>query len=197
MENDSIQDLISRTIEGVEALVGTESGEIFVDVPVDTPQYVRVREGDLVQEGDIRSETAGDLESASLEKWTVESIGADTVVGTDRKTGDRHEWTREELERKLASGALSTNLTGFERANVVGSEHDTPTDKSGDNSITVAVYGDDGRKFTRTYRPDKEGDGRNLELVDPDERVDEFDPELRAEFDRTVAGALEDEGYAV
>ena len=197
MANDSIQSLISRTIEGVEALVGTESDEIFIEIRVDTPQYVRVREGDLVQEGDIRSETAGDLESASLEKWTVESIGAETVVGTDRKTGERREWSREELERKLASGGLSTNLTGFERVHVVGTETAGPAEESERDSITVAVYGDDGRTFTRTYRPDADGDGRNLELVDPDERVENFDPELRAEFDRTVAGALEDEGYAV
>lgn len=197
MANDSIQGLISRTIEGVEALVGTESDEIFIEIRADTPQYVRVREGDLVQEGDVRSETPGDLESASLEKWTVESIGAETVVGTNRTTGDRREWEREELERKLASGGLSTNLSGFERANVAGAENDSPTEKSRNGSITVAVYGDDGRTFTRTYRPDEAGDGRNLELVGPDERTDNFDPELRAEFDRTVAEALEAEGYAV
>ncbi|ELZ15138.1 hypothetical protein C477_18160 [Haloterrigena salina JCM 13891] len=194
MRKDNDRSLVSRTIEGAETLVSTEPGEIFVDVPAANARYVRVEEGDTVQEGDIRSRSAEELASESLRKWRIETIGPETVIGTDRETDERHEWNREELEQKLAIGGFSTNLSGFERATVSG-----PGDESNGESVTVTVYGNDSRKFTQTYRPvdDTDRDERRLELAATDERVETFDDDVRERFESTVALALRNEGYAV
>lgn len=201
MRNDRVRRLITRTIEGVEALVNTESGEIFMDIPAENPQYIRVEEGDTVQEGDIRSRKKRELESPSLRKWTIETIGQEIVVGTDRETGARHEWDRESLETKLAIGELSTNLTSFDRVNVI-SRSDDPNheERSDEESGTVMVYGNDGQKFTLTYRlvdDDAGGEERHVELTTPDERLNALEPDVRERFDRAVEHALRDEGYAV
>ena len=194
MKHDSDRSFVSRTIEGVETLVSTEPGEIFVDVPDANARYVRVEEGDTVQEGDVRSRSAEELASDSLRKWRIESIGPETVIGTDRETDERREWDREELEQKLAIGTFSTNLNGFERATV-----GEATDASNGEPVSVTVYGNDSRKFTQTYRPvdDTDRDERRLELATADDRVETFDDDLREQFDNTVALALRNEGYAV
>lgn len=202
MIDNGVRELISRTIDGVEALVDTRSGEIFLDVPASEPNYIRVREGDTVREGDIRSRTEQELESTSLDRWTIEDIGRETVVGTDEETGQRREWDRESLERRLAIGGLSATLTDFERVHVIG-ESDTQRREgrgSNEGAVIVSVYGNDGRKFVRTYRRSDEGSGAaesRLELVDSDTRVAEFEPGLQERFDRVVERALRDEGYAV
>lgn len=178
----------------METLVSTESGEIFVDIPDANARYVRVEEGETVQEGDIRSRSSEELASESLRKWTIETIGPETVIGTDRETGERREWDREELEQALAIGGFSTNLSGFERATVSGG-----ADASTEESVTVTVYGNDSRKFTQTYRlvDDADRDERRLELAAADERVKTFEADLREQFDSAVALALRNEGYAV
>lgn len=202
MSNDRNRELVTRTIEGVETLVSTELGEIFVDVPGSNSRYIRVEEGDTVQEGDIRSRTAEELASESLRKWTIETIGPETVIGTDQETGERSEWDRESLDQKLAIGGFSTDLTDFERVKVSGAV-DTSTQNgrpSDAESVTVTVYGNDSRRFTETYRPidaDASGDERRLELTDSDERVERLDPDLRERFDQAVELALRNDGYAV
>lgn len=200
MSNDRDRRLVSRTIEGVETLVSTESGEIFVDVPGTNSRYIRVEEGDTVQEGDIRSRTAEELESDSLRKWTIETIGPETVIGTDRETGERREWDRDSLDRKLAIGGLSTDLTDFERVNIGGGADESERNGRGSNEVPVTVYGNDSRKFTQTYRridDDVGDDERRLELAESDERVERFDPDLRERFDQAVELALRNDGYAV
>lgn len=200
MSNDRARNMVSRSIEGVETLVSTESGEIFVDVPASNPRYIRVEEGDTVQEGDIRSRTPDELASESLRKWTVETIGPETIIGADRETGERREWDRESLEQKLAIGGLSTNLTDFERVKVSGGADASNGDEPGSDEVSVTVYGNDSRKFTETYRRidgDGDGDERRLELTESDERVERFEPELRERFDQAVELALRNEGYAV
>ena len=200
MSKNRNRELVTRTMEGVETLVSTEPGEIFVDVPGSNSRYIRVEEGDTVQEGDIRSRTAEELESESLRKWTIETIGPETVIGTDQKTGERHEWDRESLDQKLAIGGLSTNLTNFERATVSGAANSSAQNEPDSDEISVTVYGNDSRKFTETYRRISDDDGvdeRRLELTESDERVERFDPELRDRFDQAVELALRNEGYAV
>lgn len=194
MNNDSDRRLVPRSIEGTETLVSTESGEIFVDVPAANARYIRVEEGETVQEGDVRSRSAEEVASESLRKWTIETIGPETVIGTDQKTGERREWEREALEQKLAIGGLSTELTGFERVNVSGK-----TDTSDQNSVTVAVYGNDSRKFSQTYHPisDSRDEDRRLELTEADNRVETFEASLRERFDHAVEFALRNEGYAI
>ena len=204
MSSNTVRQLISRTIEGVEALVTTESGEIFLDVPAETPRYIRVEEGATIQEGDIRSRTAKELESPTLRKWTVETIGRKTVEGTDRETGEEHEWDREELETKLAIGALSTNLVDFDRVNVTrGAATATPNAERPDEesaTVDVTVYGNDGQKFSQTYRlleTDAAGEDRRVELEASDERVKTLETDLRERFDRAVEEALDDESYTL
>ncbi|WP_440766210.1 hypothetical protein [Natronorubrum sp. DTA7] len=194
MNNDSDRRLVPRSIEGTETLVSTESGEIFVDVPAANARYVRVEEGETVQEGDVRSRSAEEVASESLRKWTIETIGPETVIGTDQKTGERREWEREALEQKLAIGGLSTDLTGFERVNVSGE-----TNTSDRNSVTVTVYGNDSRKFTQTYHPisDSGDEDRRLELTEADNRVKTFEASLRERFDHAIEFALRNEGYAI
>ncbi|WP_224333855.1 hypothetical protein [Haloprofundus halobius] len=201
MSTDRVLRLISRTIDGVETLVNTESGEIFIDVPAATPQYIRVEEGDTIQEGDTRSRTERELESPTLRKWTVERIGRGTVVGTDIETGERREWERESLEKQLAIGGLSTNLTSFDRMNVTGgAKSPGHRGETGEESLIVVLYGNDARRFIQTYRvvDDESGGGeRRVELMEPDERVESFDPDLRKRFDRAVEQALQTEGYVI
>lgn len=197
MSDSKVRKLISRTIEGVETLVNTDPGELFIDVPATDPRYIRVEEGDTVREGDIRSRAEEELESPSLRKWTIATIGRKTVVGIDQETGERQEWDREALEKKLAVGEFSATLTGFDRVNVAGESN--REERSGEETATVAVYGNDGRKFVQTYRlvDDAGGDGRRVELTETDEYVGKVEPELQEEFDRAVEHALRNEGYVV
>ncbi|QLG28433.1 hypothetical protein HUG10_13135 [Halorarum halophilum] len=196
MGTDRERKMESRTIEGTETLVNVKVGEIFIDIPAASARYIRVREGDVVREGDIRARAEEELESPSLGKWTIETIGPETVIGTDQETGERREWERKTLEQQLATGGLSTNLTDFERVNVT----DRKGEEAEERSVVAVVYGNDGRKFTRTFRPvdgEADGDERQLEPTDADERVEEFGAELRERFDRAVELALRNEGYAI
>ncbi|MFC6826631.1 hypothetical protein [Halopelagius fulvigenes] len=201
MSTDKVRKLISRTIDGADALVNTESGEIFIDVPAETPQYIRVEEGDVIQEGDIRSRTEEELDSPTLRKWTVEEIGRKRVVGTDTETGEQREWERESLEKKLAIGSLSTNLTSFDRTNVTGGAKKSDNEEqTGEESIVVVLYGDDGRKFTQKYHAlddESGGDERYAELMESDERIETFEPGLRVRFDQAARRALQTEGYEI
>lgn len=201
MAKDSVRELISRTIDDVEALVYPEPGEIFIDVPADEPQYIRVEEGDTIQEGDIRSHTEAELESPSLGRWTVERIGRKTVVGTDQDTGERREWVRQSLEKQLAIGGFSTELTDFDRVTVTGgakpSNHEGQSERE---AVILNLYGNDGQEFTQTYRliDERAGNGeRHVELTKPDKRVETFENDLRERFDRAAERALRDEGYTV
>lgn len=202
MSAKNARNLVPRTIEGVETLVSTTSGEIFIDVPAANPRYIRVEEGDTVQEGDIRSQTVDELAAVSLKKWTIETIGPETVIGTDQSTSERREWDRKSLEQKLAIGSLSTDLTNFERVNVSGKPNVSNQERRqlDEEAVTVTVYGNDSRKFINTYRlvgDGAGGDERRLELLESDERIKKFDPALRERFDQAVELALRNEGYGI
>ena len=155
----------------------------------------------MILEGDIRSRKEEELESPSLRKWTIERIGPKTVVGTDQETGEQHEWERESLEKQLAIGGLSTNLTDFDRVNVTGGAKTlNHEEETGEESIIVVLYGNDGRKFTQTYHAindGTDGDERRVELMESDRRVEMFEPDLRERFDQAVERALRNEGYTV
>lgn len=103
---------------------------------------------------------------------TIAAIGPETIIGTDRETGERREWDREVLEHKLAVAGYSTNLTDFERVNVgVSNATDREGRRSDEKSVTVTVYGNDSRKFTQKYR-----------FVDDD--IDELDGDVRGGAER-------------
>lgn len=189
-----------REIQGVRVGVGTDPDELFLDLPITRPIYIRVSEGDRIQEGDVRargsfelSEGGDELASTTLRTWEVLEIGPETVVLRDLASDGREERDREELEYDLATGVLSTNLTEFERVSVVRTG---PWDEE-DNTpphVTVTAYGNDGRKFSRVYHL---GEGTTLEYWRQDRAITEFSDALRDRFERRVAGALEDDGYSV
>ncbi len=198
MNDEYTRTLVPRTIEGTEALVSTDPGEIFLDMPATSPRYIRVREGEIVQEGDVRSRDERELESASLRKWKIEEIGSKTVVGSNTETGARREWDRESLEQRLGIGSFSTDLTNFERVSVT----EAGTEENDDRPpvVTVIVYGNNGKKFIQRYRLLEDGDDtdeRRLDLYEPDRKTEAFDDELRERFVRSVELALRGEGYAV
>lgn len=197
MTTDPIRSLVSRTIGGTEVLVSTEPDEIFLDVPATGQDYIRVVEGELVQEGDVRARNERDLTSQTLRAWEINEITTETVHGTDVDTGNSKEWDREELEQKLADGTLSTDLTDFERADVPQRENDeTEPDSS---IVTVTVYGNNGQRFQQSFHPAADGGSsdRQLEVSQMDPKIEEFDDELQAMFTRTVEIALRSEGYAI
>lgn len=192
--------LVSRTIEGTDVLVGTEPGEIFLDIPATSPRYIRVEEGGIVQEGDVRGKSSMELESASLKKWRIAEIGSDTVRGVDLDSGKSREWDRETLETRLGIGEYSTDLTDFERVSVtqVGNWHGyQESDGEKEPYVMAIVYGNNGRKFTQTYRFVEPGEQRSLELRRRDRKTEEFDEDLLARFEKATELALRSEGYAL
>lgn len=194
-----------REIQGARVGVGTAPDELFLDLPITRPIYVRVGEGDRLQEGDVRArgsfelaEGGDELASTTLRTWEVIEIGPETVTVRDLATDGREQWDREKLEHDLSTGVLSTNLTEFERVSVVrtGSWDDDGDDEDDGEpaSVTVTAYGNDGRKFTRAYRLRDDG---SLEYRRQDHSIAEFDDTLRDRFERRVGEALVDDGYSV
>ncbi|XVH33044.1 hypothetical protein ACNS7O_04735 [Haloferacaceae archaeon DSL9] len=195
MTNNTTRTLVTRTVEGVEALVSTEPNELFLDIPASSPRYIHVRVGDVVREGDVRSRQGRELESPTLSKWRIEEIGPETVVGTDLDDGDRTEWNREKLETQLAIGTNSVDLSSFERVSIARSEGWGDSGPHSEPHLTVVVYGNDGRTFHRTYGVDDET--RQPEQWYQDHIVDEFDSAVRERFEEAIELALRNDGYTV
>ncbi|WP_306058992.1 hypothetical protein [Natronococcus wangiae] len=185
-----------QIIDGVEALVNLDPDELFLDLPANTPRYIRVREGDRLQEGDARTQTSQKMDSQTLSKWRIDDISTDTVTGIDSKTGESQEWDREWLIQHLGTGGFSVELTDFDRVSVsettgLGRPR---TDDRGDElgpHVIVTAYGNDGQRFTQLYSATESGDWGSLTLVKQDPRVQEFSEELREKFDAAVTGAVE------
>jgi hypothetical protein len=144
------------------------------------PAYIRVRKGDAVVEGD-RGAPVG-----ALERWVVTAVTPDLVAAVDRD-GHSVAWPRDRVERALAVGELSTPLRGFERVVAHG-----PAD--GSRPVDVTGYGDDGRRYLRTYAPDGRG---GLGLVRESYATRTLPPEMRAELDDRVAAVLADAGDGI
>lgn len=196
MENRYDRTTVTQTIGGVESIVNTEPGEIYIDIPATSPRYIHVREGDRLLEGDIRSQTKEELESPTLKTWRVESISEDTVTAIDVDTDERQEWDREWLVKHLGVGEFSVGLRDFGRVSVARSrEWDEGTTGDAESetkpTVIVTVYANDGERFTRRYAADRVGDWDSLTLDHQDARVDEFDEELRERFDDAVATAID------
>ncbi len=198
--------IVTREIQGKTAGIGLDEHEIFIDLPITRPIYIRVGEGDHVQEGDVRARgtfevgTGGsELASTTLQTWVVEEITAETVTVCDLATDEPAHWDRKECEENLATGVVSTNLTDFERVSVVrtGSWDDADENEGdrGDPHVTVTAYGNDGRKFSRTYRLAAETE--TLERWHQDRSIETFDENLAARFERRIEAALGADGYTV
>lgn len=197
MTSDPIRSLTPRIIGGTEVLVSTEPDEVFLDIPAAGQDYIRVVEGEIVREGDVRTRDEQDLDSQTLRAWEINKITTETVRGTGMDSGESKEWDREKLEQKLADGTLSTDLTDFERADVPQREDDEPS--SGSLTVTVTVYGNNGQRFKQTFRSvgTESASDRQLELSSSDPKVDAFDDALQEKFTRAVEIALRNEGFSV
>lgn len=195
-ERNPTQKHTLETIDGVEALINLDPGELFLDLPAHTPRYIRVREGDQIQEGDVRTQTSQTMRSQTLSKWRINTISIDTVTGVDIDTGESQEWDREGVVQRLGTGGFSVELTDFGRVNVsetTGLSMSHPDDQQDEVSphAIVTVYGNNGQKFTQSYSATESGDWESLRLVKQDQHVQEFGEELREKFDAAVARALE------
>lgn len=197
MASDPIRSLTSRTIGGTDVLVSTEPDEVFLDVPAAGQDYIRVVEGELVREGDVRARDGQDLASQTLRAWEIDELTVDTVRGTEVDTDESKEWERKELERKLADGTLSTDLTDFERTDVPQREDDETDPES--STVTVTVYGNNGQRFRQAFHSVDEGESsdRHLEISHTDPKAETFDDELQEKFTRAVEIALRSEGYII
>ena len=195
-DHNPTQEHTFETIDGVEALINLGPGELFLDLPANTPRYIRVREGDQIQEGDVRTQRRRTMESQTLSKWRIDTISTETVTGINVDTGESQEWDREWVIQHLGTGGFSVELTDFDRVSVsettgFGMSQTDDQQDAISPSVIVTAYGNNGQKFTQSYSATEPGDWESLRLVNQDQRVQEFGEELREKFDEAVARALE------
>ncbi|WP_147438235.1 hypothetical protein [Haloferax sp. Atlit-109R] len=186
----------TRTIDGVEALVNVDPEEIFIDLPASNPRYIRVQEGDRIQEGDVGTQSTAEMAGPLLTHWVVESITEETVIGRDTETNETREWDREQLVQRLGIGGLSAELSTFDRVSVTELEewrgrHTSEGSEEVKPYVVVIAYGNNGGKFTQLYAATEAGDWDSLEVVQQDSHVQAFSDELRTHFDDAVREALE------
>lgn len=195
----------TKRFESLDARFGTEPDEIHVELRVGSPAYVRLRPGKYLQEGDAFRRDQLGMDSPVLGTWEVREITPERVVGTDPQDGSETEWSREEVEKGLAVGRYSTNLTDFERVSTyeVGSwdEFDPDDDDDGPRYtgrpyVAVVAYGDNGLKYGRRYRY-ADRDSTELVLWTRDVPRSGFPDGVAERLDRRVHDALEAEGYEV
>lgn len=199
MDNQNTRRTVEgRTIDGIDALVNTDPGEIFIDLPASNPRYIRVQEGDQIQEGDVSDRTTAEMAGPRLTHWVVQSITAATVTGTNTETGETREWDREQLVQRLCVGEFSAELVTFDRLSVSRVD-EWPGQHSVDGSdgeqpyVIAVAYGNNGEKFTRLYAATEAGNWDTLEIIQEDRDVQRFDDELRARFDTEMSKALDTE----
>jgi len=194
-ENDK-QTVERWTIDGIDALVNTDPGEIFIDLPASNPRYIRVQEGDRIQEGDVSTHTTAEMAGPSLTNWSIESITAETVTGTNTETGETREWDRSQLIHRLGAREFSAELTTFDRISVteIGEwreRHSVEATEEEKPYVIVIAYGNNGEKFTQLYAATESGDWDSLEVVQKDTTIQDFSDELRNRFDDAVHTTLE------
>lgn len=187
-----------------DAEYGTEPDEIFITLRRGRPMYIRVSPGEYIQEGDaFHRERLG--AGGRLSTWEVTAITPTEVRGRDVRSDVDHHWDRDELERGLALGRFSTNLTDFERVSVLQigrwSDYDetrgtTGTRYNGRPYVTIVAYGNNGERYGRRYRF-VEGRERVLELWTQDPDIDRFSDDIRAQLDERIETELEADGYEI
>lgn len=197
----------TQDIQGVRAGVGLTPDEIFIDFPLASPRYFRVRVGDVVTEGDIQSRSSSEMDSVGVERWKVVEITPESVIAQNIESKEEVRWDRSWFEDRLARGTLSTNLTGFERITVVETESqdadDTHRGRSGgesadaDQQLTVLVYSNNGKKYIQTYQIVDSGKRDTIQLTDQDETLTTLDEGQRAELDEIARRGLKQHGYVV
>ncbi|WP_231182859.1 hypothetical protein [Haladaptatus sp. DYF46] len=131
-----------------------------------------------------------------LTNWSIESITAETVTGTNTETGETREWDRDQLIHRLGAREFSAELTTFDRVSVTeiaewrerhsveGTEEEKPY-------VVAIAYGNNGEKFTQLYAATELGDWDSLEVVQEETNIQNFSDELRNRFDDAVHETLE------
>lgn len=195
----------TKRLEGFPARFGTEPDEIYLELRLGSPAHIHLREGDYLQEGDTFHREQLSLSSPTLATREVIEITPELVHGRELETGEEVAWDREEIERGLAHGTYSTNLTDFEWISVyqVGRWRDVDTDADesdlryrGRPYVSVVANGDNGLKYGRRYRF-VEPDATEIYLWKQDEPAGGFSDEAEDRLDERVTGALEAEGFQV
>lgn len=195
----------TKRYAGYGATFGTDPDEVFIELRSGSPAYIRLAVGDYLQEGDaFHRERLGE-NAAAVDTWTVTEITPATVEGRHVDSGEVRDWPREDVEKKLAVGTYSTNLTDFERVSVyqVGRHDDYDPDHDGSGLryrgrpyVSVVAYGDNGLKYGRRYRFAAPG-SNEVFIWKQDEPAGGFSEDVEARLDRRVRAALEAEGYQV
>jgi hypothetical protein len=194
----------TREIRGLDARFGTDPREVYVELRSGSPAYVRLREGDYLQEGDAFHYEQF-RESSGLDTWEVLDVTPALVVGRDTATGYRREFEREDVEVRLCVGRYSTNLTDFENVSVyqVGDWETAETTRgaidaqyTGSPHVSVVAYGDNGLKYGRWYGF-VEPYSTELALWMVDDPRGTFDEEVAHRLDERIRTALEAEGYTI
>jgi hypothetical protein len=196
MTEHTKQTIETRTIDGIEALVNVDPGEIFIDLPASNPRYIRVQEGDRIQEGDVGTQSTAEMAGPLLTHWVIESITAETVIGRHTETNETREWDREQLIQRLGAGEFSAELTTFDRVSVTELEewrgrHSPEGSEEVKPYVVVIAYGNNGEKFTQLYAATEAGNWKSLAVVQQDSHVQAFSDELRTHFDDAVREALD------
>lgn len=195
----------TRQYAGYGATFGTDPEEVSIDLRTGSPAYIRLRVGDLLREGDAAHHEQHRTAGPAVDRWEVVEITPESVAGRHLEIGEETTWPRHEIEKKLAVGTFSTDLTDFERVSVyqVGrhEDHDPDADDTGLRFrgrpyVSVVAYGDNGRKYGRRYRF-ADPDSNAVYLWKQDEPAGGFSPEIEARLDRRVTAALEAEAYRV
>ncbi|WP_435194763.1 hypothetical protein [Natronomonas sp. EA1] len=195
----------TKRFKGFDARFGTDPAEIYIELRMGSPAYIHLRAGEYLQEGDVFHREQLGVRSPTLDTWEVVEITPERVVGRDIETGDTVTWDRETVEKGLAIGRYSTNLTDFEWVSVyqVGrwddydpEEGDAGTRHAEQPYVSVVAYGDNGRKYGRRYRF-AEPEAGELYLWREDRPFGGFDETVVERLDERVREALEAEGYTV
>lgn len=188
----------TRAINDVDALVSTNPGEIFIDLPASNPRYIRLQEGDRIQEGDVSTRTSAEMAGPLLSHWTIDTITTETVHGTNTQSGKEREWDRENLIARLCAGEFSAELRTFDRVSVTeieewpGSKRDREDDMTRPYIVAV-IYGNNGDKFTQLYAATVQGEWDSLQLVQQDTAITELSEPLQKSIETAVQTALTDE----
>jgi len=194
-DNTHTQTVETRAIDGVDALINTNPGDIFIDLPASNPRYIRLQEGDRIQEGDVSTRTAAEMAGPLLAHWTIDTITTETVRGTNTQNGKEREWDRENLIARLCAGEFSAELRTFDRVSITeieewpGLQHDRESDTT-QPYIVAVIYGNNGDKFTQVYAATAKGEWDSLQLVQQDTAITDLSDSLQQTIEAAVQTAL-------
>jgi hypothetical protein len=118
-----------------------------------------------------------------MDRWRVTAVTPESVAARHVETGGSAAWERSQMERALATGALSTSLGGFESVVVAGGHGPR-------RRTRVVAFGDDGRRYERVYGHEDGQVGAASGNVRESGVARRLHPELRSALDEALAVVL-------